>query len=137
MQRGKDFIISEGSIIVMSVGSISASITNIYITRLPKRVMVRRRRKARRKPARTFGINVIETGAALALLEQTGAGSAMQSFLAGNLNAGLSTLSKNAKSNKQAITKTLVGAFLAKAAVRSFSRGSPVLASLGPIKVRA
>jgi hypothetical protein len=26
---------------------------------------------------------------------------------------------------------------VAKAAVRSFSRGSPVLASLGPIKVRA
>jgi hypothetical protein len=99
--------------------------------------MVRRRARARRKPSRSFGINVIETGAALALLEQTSAGSALASFMAGNLNAGLSTLSKSAKSNKQAITKTLIGAFLAKAAVRSFSRGSPVLASLGPIKVRA
>jgi len=99
--------------------------------------MVRRRARARRKPSRSFGINVIETGAALALLEQTKAGAALQSFMGGNLNAGLSTLSQAAKSNKQAITKTLVAAFIAKAAVRSFSRGSPVLASLGPIKVRA
>ena len=101
--------------------------------------MVARRRKARsrRRAPRQFGINIIETGAALALLEQTNAGSAMKSFLAGDLNSGLSTLSKSAKSNKQAITKTLIGAFLAKAAVKSFSRGSPVLASLGPIKVRA
>jgi hypothetical protein len=100
--------------------------------------MVARRRKAsRRRAPRQFGINVIETGAALALLEQTSAGSAMKSFIAGDLNTGLTTLSKSAKSNKQAITKTLIGAFLAKAAVKSFSRGSPVLASLGPIKVRA
>jgi len=99
--------------------------------------MVRRRARARRKPSRSFGINVIETGAALALLEQTGAGSAMKSFIAGDLNAGLTTLSSQSKKNKQSITKVLIGAFLAKAAVRSFSRGSPVLASLGPIKVRA
>ena len=99
--------------------------------------MVRRRRARPRKRSRQFGINVIETGAALALLEQTKAGAAMQSFMGGNLNAGLSTLSQAAKANKQAITKTLIGAFLAKAAVKSFSRGSPILASLGPIKVRA
>ena len=96
----------------------------------------RRRKGSRRRAPRQFGINVIETGAALALLEQTNAGSAMKSFLAGALNSGLSTLSQSAKSNKQAITKTLIGSFLAKAAVRSFSRGNPVLASLGPIKVR-
>jgi hypothetical protein len=100
--------------------------------------MVARRRKAsRRRAPRQFGINVIETGAALALLEQTSAGSAMKSFIAGEINTGITTLSKAAKSNKSAITKTLIGAFLAKAAVKSFSRGSPVLASLGPIKVRA
>jgi hypothetical protein len=96
-----------------------------------------RRRKPRRKAPRQFGINVIETGAALALLAQTNAGSAAKSFMAGELNTGLTTLSKSVQSNKQAITKTLVGAFLAKAAVKSFSRGSPILASLGPIKVRA
>jgi len=99
--------------------------------------MVRRRARARRKTSRQFGINVIETGAALALLTQTNAGLAAKSFLAGDLNTGLTTLSKSAIANKKAITKTLVGAFLAKAAVRSFSRGSPVLASLGPIKIRA
>jgi hypothetical protein len=80
---------------------------------------------------------VIETGAALALIDQVNAGAAMQSFLAGNLNAGLNTLSNAAKKNKSLITKTLVSAFVAKAAVKSFSRGSPVLASLGPIKIRA
>jgi len=99
--------------------------------------MVRRRRASRRKAPRQFGINVIETGAALALLAQTNAGSAAKSFMAGELNTGLTTLSGAVKKNKQAITKTLVGAFLAKAAVKSFSRGSPILASLGPIKVRA
>jgi len=99
--------------------------------------MVRRRNNNRRKAPRQFGINVIETGAALALLTQTNAGSAAKSFLAGNLNDGLTTLSSAALKNKQPIMKVLIGAFLAKAAVRSFSRGSPVLASLGPIKVRA
>jgi len=100
-------------------------------------MVARRRKMSRRRAPRQFGINVIETGAALALLEQTNAGSAMKSFIAGEINTGLTTLSKSAKSNKNAITKTLIGAFLAKAAVKSFSRGSPVLASLGPIKVRA
>ena len=100
-------------------------------------MVARRRKRSRRRAPRQFGINVIETGAALALLEQTAAGSAMKSFIAGDLNTGLTTLSATAKRNKAAITKTLVGAFLAKAAVKSFSRGSPILASLGPIKVRA
>ena len=99
--------------------------------------MVRRRNNSRRRAPRTFGINVIETGTALALISQVNAGAAVQSFLAGNLNDGLTTLSSAALKNKQPIMKVLIGAFLAKAAVRSFSRGSPVLASLGPIKVRA
>jgi hypothetical protein len=68
--------------------------------------MVRRRRARPRKRTRQFGINVIETGAALALLEEI-------------------------RREKRR------GRFLAKAAVKSFSRGSPILASLGPIKVRA
>jgi len=99
--------------------------------------MVRRRNSRSRRRTRTFGINVIETGAALALMDQVDAGKAMQSLLAGNLNQGFGILSAAAKKNKSLITKTLVSAFVAKAAVKSFSRGSPVLASLGPIKVRA
>jgi len=99
--------------------------------------MVRRRGNSRRRAPRTFGINVIELGTALALISQVNAGAAAQSFLAGNLNAGLSTLSKAAKSNKQVIIKTLIGSMVAKVAVKTLSRGSPVLASLGPIKVRA
>ena len=100
-------------------------------------MVARRRKRSRRRAPRQFGINVIETGAALALLDQTNAGAAMKSLLAGNLNDGITTLSNAAKKNKSLITKTLVSAFVAKAAVKSFSRGSPVLASLGPIKVRA
>jgi len=100
--------------------------------------MVRRRNNNRRRRApRTFGINVIETGTAIALISQVDAASAVQSFLAGNLNIGLNTLSKAAKTNKQAIIKTLIGSMVAKVAVKTLSRGSPVLASLGPIKVRA
>jgi hypothetical protein len=98
--------------------------------------MVRRRRASRRRAPRQFGINVIETGTALALISQVDAGSAVQSLLAGNLNAGLTTISKSAKKNKEAIIKTLIGSMVAKVAVKSLSRGSPVLASLGPIKVR-
>jgi hypothetical protein len=99
--------------------------------------MVRRRRASRRRAPRTFGINVIETGTALALISQVNAGAAVQQFLGGNLNAGLSTISKAANTNKQAIIKTLIGSMVAKVAVKTLSRGSPVLASLGPIKVRA
>ena len=84
-------------------------------------MVARRRKRSRRRAPRQFGINVIETGAALALLDQTQAGSAMKSFIAGDVNAGLTTLSRSAKANKQAITKTLVGAFLAKAAVKGSS----------------
>jgi len=99
--------------------------------------MVRRRNNSRRRAPRTFGINVIETGTALALISQVNAGAAAQSFLAGNLNAGLTTLSKAAKSNKRVIISTLIGSMVAKIAVKTLSRGSPVLASLGPIKIRA
>ena len=99
--------------------------------------MVRRRRATRRRAPRQFGINVIETGTALALISQVDAGSAIQSLLGGNLNAGLTTISKAAQKNKQAIIKTLIGSMVAKVAVKTLSRGSPVLASLGPIKVRA
>jgi len=99
--------------------------------------MVRRRGRARRRAPRQFGINVIETGTALALISQVDAGSAIQSLLGGNLNAGLTTISKAAQKNKQAIIKTLIGSMVAKVAVKTLSRGSPVLASLGPIKVRA
>jgi hypothetical protein len=99
--------------------------------------MVRRRRATRRRAPRTFGINVIETGTALALISQVNAGAAVTQFLGGNLNAGISTISKGVTTNKQAIIKTLIGSMVAKVAVKTLSRGSPVLASLGPIKVRA
>ena len=55
-------------------------------------MVARRRKRSRRRAPRQFGINVIETGAALALLDQTSAGSAMKSFIAGDLNTGLTTL---------------------------------------------
>jgi len=100
-------------------------------------MVARRRRASRRRAPRQFGINVIETGTALALITQVDAGAAAQSFLAGNFNAGLTKMQKAATTNKQAIIKTLIGSMVAKVAVKTLSRGSPVLASLGPIKVRA
>ena len=100
--------------------------------------MVRRRaRTARRRAPRQFGINVIELGTGLALLTQTNAGVAAQLFLNSEFNKGITVLSTAAKNNKQAIIKTLIGSMVAKVAVKAISRGSPVLASFGPIKVRA
>jgi len=99
-------------------------------------MVARRRKRSRRRAPRQFGINVIETGTALALISQVDAGTAVKSFLAGNLVGGLNSISKAAKTNKKAIITTLIGSMVAKVAVKTLSRGSPVLASLGPIKVR-
>ena len=99
--------------------------------------MVARRRKARRSRRRkTFSINLIETGAGLAFLDAANAGTAAKSFLAGDLNAGLNTLSQAFKSNKQDMIKIGAGALAAKLVVGSLG-GSKVLGAIGPLKLRA
>ena len=99
--------------------------------------MVARRRKARRSRRRkTFSVNLIETGAGLAFLDAANAGTAAKSFLAGDLNAGLNTLSQAFKTNKQDMIKIGAGALAAKLVVGSFG-GSKVLGAIGPLKLRA
>jgi len=99
--------------------------------------MVARRRKARRSRRRkTFSVNLIETGAGLAFLDAANAGTAAKSFLAGDLNAGLNTLSQAFKSNKQDMIKIGAGALAAKLVVGSLG-GSKVLGAIGPLKLRA
>ena len=99
--------------------------------------MAVRRRKARRSRRRkTFSVNLIETGAGLAFLDAANAGTAAKSFLAGDLNAGLNTLSQAFKTNKQDMIKIGAGALAAKLVVGSLG-GSKVLGAIGPLKLRA
>ena len=62
--------------------------------------MAVRRRNNRRRTSRKkqFSVNLIETGAGLAFLDAANAGQAAQSFLRGDINGGLNTLSSAFKS---------------------------------------
>ena len=99
--------------------------------------MVARRRKARRSRARkTFSIPLIETGAGLALLSQSDAGTHIKTMLDGDIQGGLSGLNSSIQSNKNLMIKTLGTAFIAKQIVRGFG-GSKILARIGPVVARA
>jgi len=99
--------------------------------------MVVRRRKARRSRARkTFSIPLIETGAGLALLSQSDAGTHIKTMLDGDIQGGLSGLNSSIQSNKNLMIKTLGTAFIAKQIVRGFG-GSKILARIGPVVARA
>jgi len=93
------------------------------------------RRKARRSRARkTFTISAIEGGAAISLLSSTGAATAVQEALGGNIKGAVNTLQTNIMSNKSKILGTLGAAAIGKFAAKSFSVGR--LAKLGPIAVK-
>ena len=96
------------------------------------------RRKTRRTSRRrkSFSVNLIETGAGLAFLDAANAGTAAQSFLKGDINQGLSTLSSAFKSNKAQIVRIGAGALAAKLVVSSLG-GSKILGAIGPLKLRA
>ena len=97
--------------------------------------MVRRKaRRTRRK--RSFSINLLETGAGLAFLQAANAGTAAQSFMAGNIKGGIDVLSKAFKENKNDFIKIGVGTLAAKLVLRSMG-GSKVLGSIGPLKLRS
>jgi len=97
--------------------------------------MVRRKaRRTRRK--RSFSINLLETGAGLAFLQAANAGTAAQSFMAGNIKGGIDVLSKAFKDNKNDFIKIGVGTLAAKLVLGSMG-GSKVLGSVGPLKLRA
>ena len=97
--------------------------------------MVRRKaRRTRRK--RSFSINLLETGAGLAFLDAANAGTAAQSFMAGNIKGGIDVLSKAFKDNKNDFIKIGVGTLAAKLVLGSLG-GSKVLGSVGPLKLRS
>jgi len=99
--------------------------------------MVARRRRPRRSRGRkTFSIPLIETGAGLALLSQSDAGTHIKTMLDGDIQGGLSGLNSSIQANKNLMIKTLGTAFIAKQVVRGFG-GSKILARIGPVVARA
>ena len=98
--------------------------------------MVARRKVRRARKKRTFSINPLETGAGLAFLDAANAGQAAQSFIKGDINGGLNTLSNAFKTNKNDFIKIGVGTLAAKLVLGSMG-GSKVLGSVGPLKLRA
>ena len=92
------------------------------------------RKAPRRRTRKTFTISAIEGGAALSLMQSTGAAEAVQQALKGNIVEGVNTISRNIKSNKSVILGTLGAAAVGKFAAKSFSVGR--LAKLGPIAVK-
>jgi len=97
--------------------------------------MVARRKAPRRRARKSFNISAIEAGTALSLAQSTGAVSAVDQAIKGNLNGALNTLQTSVMANKQVITATLAGAFVAKALTKGFASGT--LAKLGPIRIKA
>ena len=97
--------------------------------------MAPRRKAPRRRAKKTFNISAIEAGTALSLMQSTGAASALEQAMQGNIKGSLQTLESSVQSNKQIITATLAGAFIGKALTKGFASGT--LAKLGPIRIKA
>ena len=98
--------------------------------------MAPRRKAPRRKARRSFNVNLLETGAGLAFLDAADAGPAAQSFLKGDLNGGLRTLSNAFKTNKNEMVKIGAATIAAKVVLSSLG-GSKVLGAIGPLKLSA
>ena len=79
--------------------------------------MVARRKAPRRRAKKSFNISAIEAGTALSLMQSTGAATALDNAMQGNIKGAMQTLESSVKSNKQVITATL--------------------AKLGPIRIKA
>jgi hypothetical protein len=98
--------------------------------------MVARRKAPRKRSKRTFSINLIETGAGLAFLDASNAGTAAQAMIRGDIASGLKTLGDAFKSNKDTMIRIGAGALAAKLVVGSLG-GSKILGAIGPLKLRA
>ena len=96
---------------------------------------VKKTRKAPRRK-RSFSVNLLATGAGLAFLDAADAGKAAQSFLKGDLNGGLQTLSNAFKTNKNEMVRIGAATIAAKTVLSSLG-GSKVLGAIGPLKLRA
>ena len=97
--------------------------------------MAPRRKAPRRRAKKTFNISAIEAGTALSLMQSTGAASALEQAMQGNIKGSLQTLESSVQSNKQIITATLAVAFIGKALTKGFTGST--LARLGPIRIKA
>jgi len=96
--------------------------------------MVRRKTNRRRPQKRTFVISGIEAGAALSLMQSTGAAQAVQQALKGDIVGGVNTLSSNIQSRKSKIIGTMAAAAAGKVIAKSFRVGQ--IAKLGPIALK-
>ena len=95
---------------------------------------LRRKSNNRRKAPRVFSISGIEAGAALSLMQSTGAAQAVQQALKGDIVGGVNTLSSNIQSHKSKIIGTMAAAAAGKVLAKSFRIGR--VAKLGPIALR-
>jgi hypothetical protein len=98
--------------------------------------MAARRKVRRGRRKRSFSVNLIETGAGLAFLDASNAGTAAQSLLKGDIQGGLKTLGDAFKNNKDQMVRIGAGALAAKLVVSSLG-GSKILGAIGPLKLRA
>jgi len=95
--------------------------------------MAPRRRTRRRARKRNFVISGIEAGAALSLMQSTGAAQAVQQALKGDIVGGVNTLSSNIQSQKSKIIGTMAAA-AGKVLAKSFRVGQ--IAKLGPVSLK-
>jgi len=97
-------------------------------------MVYRRKKRSRRKAPKVFSISAVETGVALSLLQSSGAASAIQMGLQGNITGGLKALETNVLANKTKIIGVLAAGTIAKMLTKGISTGR--LAKLGPVAVR-
>ena len=97
--------------------------------------MVARRKAPRRRARKSFNVSAIELGTALSLSQSTGAATAIQTALKGDISGALMGMQTKVMSDKNKIIGTLGAAFVAKALTKGFTSGT--LAKLGPIRIKA
>jgi len=97
--------------------------------------MVARRKPSRRRARKSFNVSAIELGTALSLSQSTGAATAIQTALKGDISGALMGMQNKVMSDKNKIIGTLGAAFVAKALTKGFASGT--LAKLGPIRIKA
>ena len=97
--------------------------------------MVARRKAPRRRARKSFNVSAIELGTALSLSQSTGAATAIQTALKGDISGALMGTQTKVMSDKNKIIGTLGAEFVAKALTKGFASGT--LAKLGPIRVKA
>ena len=97
--------------------------------------MVARRKAPRRRARKSFNVSAIELGTALSLSQSTGAATAIQTALKGDISGALMKMQSKIMSDKNKIIGTLGAAFVAKALTKGFASGT--LAKLGPIRIKA